>query len=47
MVFGDNRDFGDEGVRIRLKDGLNEKLAAKIFYHEFNHSVIGGNLHIQ
>lgn len=47
MVFGDNRDFGDEGVRIRLKDGLNEKLAAKIFYHEFNHFVIGGNLHIQ
>lgn len=47
MVFGDNRDFGDEGVRIRLKDGLNEKLAAKIFYHEFNHSAIGGNLHIQ
>ena len=47
MVFGDNRDFRDEGIRIRLKDGLNEKLAAKIFYHEFNHSVIGGNLHIQ
>lgn len=44
MVFGDNRDFG-ENVTIRLRDGLNEQLASRIFYHEFNHSIIGGNLH--
>ena len=47
MVFGDNRDFGDNNVRIRLRDGLNEQLASRIFYHEFNHSIIGGNLHAQ